>query len=297
MIDIKTNKILIPIDFSNIAQRALRHGAFIAQRSKGELVLLHVQKKRDLLDVILPAFKTKSTSKVKEFLQEKLEKLAEAVRKEYNVRVKPIVAIGNIASEIAQTAEKEGADLIIMGTQGGDSTNDFFLGSNAYRVLTKSAIPVMTVRSDTPRMGYENILLPIDSSAHSRQKVNSALQIADKFSSGLHVLGLLGIHEENYEYKLRVILPQIQKMAKASKLACTAAIEQAVNRAEKTLAYAKKVKADLIIIMADQHAELSSLMLGTYAHQLINNSKIPVLSIPPEVHPENLEMDSIGGMW
>ena len=41
----------------------------------------------------------------------------------------------------------------------------------------------------------------------------------------------------------------------------------------------------------------ASFILGNYAHQLINNSQIPVISIPPEVHPENLEEAVIGGMW
>jgi nucleotide-binding universal stress UspA family protein len=96
---------------------------------------------------------------------------------------------------------------------------------------------------------------------------------------------------------MHVILPQIKKMADTKKLKCTTEIEQTINRAEKTLLYAKKVEADLIIIMSDQRAEFSSWILGSYAHQLINNSHIPVLSIPPEVHPENMEQDSIGGMW
>jgi len=297
MININTHRILVPVDFSVTALRAIKHGAFIAKAGGGELVLLHVQKKRDLVEIILPAFNTRDDSKVKEFLMGKLEKLAENIRKEYVIKVTPIISIGNITSGIANTAEEQKAGLIIMGTQGGDSTNDLFLGSNSYRLLTKSSVPVMTVRSDTTNPGYSNILLPIDSSIHSRQKVNSALQVADQFGSTLHILGLLGTHEENYGYKLNVILPQIQKMARVHKLACTAKIEQAVNRAQKTLTYAKKIKADLIIIMTDQRAEFSSLVLGTYAHQLINNSRIPVLCIPPEVHPENMELDSIGGMW
>ena len=297
MITLNTNKILIPIDFSEISKWAIKHAASIAKVNNGELILLHVQKKRDLVDIFMPALDLKDPSKVEIFLRDKLERMAERIRNEHKVKVSIMVSIGNITTEIVNVAEENGVGLIVMGTQGGDSTNDLFLGSNSYRVLTKSSVPVMTIRSDAPKSGYSNIVLPIDSSDHSRQKVNYALQIADKFGARLFVIGLLGTHERNYEYKMNVILPQIKKMADTKKLKCTTEIEQTINRAEKTLLYAKKVEADLIIIMSDQRAEFSSWILGSYAHQLINNSHIPVLSIPPEVHPENMEQDSIGGMW
>lgn len=297
MIHIKTNKILIPIDFSETASRAIKHGAYMAQKSQGELILLHVQKKRDLVELILPAFNEHSTDKLKAHLEQRLEVIAEKIRLEYGIRVTPMVLFGNITSGIADTAEKHGVGLIIMGTQGADSHNDIFLGSNSYRVLTKSIVPVMTVRHEVEKAGYQNILLPIDSSAHSRQKVHSALHIAEKFGATLHILGLLGQDEKDYEYKMHVILPQIQRLARVHRLPSTAHIEQAKNRAEKTLEYARKVEADMIIIMSDQRSQFPSLILGTYAHQLIDRAMIPVLTIPPEMHPEMAHSDSIGGMW
>lgn len=297
MITISTSKILIPIDFSKTSMRAIKHGAFIAKLTKGDLILLHVQRKSDLIDIILPAIKLKNISVITEFLEGRLEKLAEDVARDFGVKVIPVVSTGNITSEIVSIGEEYGAGLIIMGTQGSDSTSDLFLGSNAYRLLTKSEVPVMTVRTDAPKIGYANILLPVDTSAHSRQKVMAALQIASKFASKVHVLGILGRNEDQHEFKLKVILPQIQKLAKAKKLVCTAEIVKADNRAKKTLTYAKKVNADLIICMRDETTEFSRFILGTYSHQLLNDSKIPVLCIPPELHPENIEPDSIGGMW
>jgi len=297
MIEIKTHKILVPIDFSETSIWAIKHAAAILKNSKGELILLNVFKRSDLINIILPAFNLKNSSVIKDYLDYKMEKLSKKIRKEYEITVMPIVALGNITDEIVSIAEKNNVGLIIMGTHGSDSTNSLFLGSNSYRVLIKSQIPVMTVRTDAPKEGYADILLPIDSSAHSRQKVNSAIKIADSFGARLHVLGLLGKHELDYEYKLKVILPQIVKLAREKHLVCTSEIDKTSNRAGETLAYAEKSYSDLIIIMTDQKSEFSGLILGTYAHQLINNSKIPVLCIPPEMHPENMEQAVIGGMW
>ena len=84
-------------------------------------------------------------------------------------------------------------------------------------------------------------------------------------------------------------------MADKKKISCTTDIQFADNRAKTTLEYAKKVKADLILSMTDQNAEFSSVVLGNYIHQLTNESKIPVLCIPPELRPDMLS-DAIGGL-
>ena len=297
MINLNTNKILIPVDFSPVGVRAISHGAFLAKLTKGELILLHVQKKTELLDIIMPALKIKDASVITDYIEGKLKDMAEGISKEYGIVVKPVTSIGNITTEIVKTAEKLKAGMIIMGTQGGDSGNDLFLGSNSYRLLTKSSIPVMTVRTVSPKVGYKNIVLPIDLSEHSRQKVNMAIQLAAKFGAHLHLLGLLAKNDTEHKFKLEVILPQIEKLAKAKKIVCTADIKATPNKAKATLAYAKSKKADLIITMSDQDAEFSRFILGTYAHQLINDSLIPILSIPPETSQGIVGADSIGGLW
>lgn len=297
MITINANKILVPIDFSETSIRAIQHGVAIAKLFKGEIILLNVQKKADLLEIILPALKVADTETITSFVKHKLETLAERFRKSHEVKISTVVTLGSIPSKITEFALENDIGLIVMGTQGSDSTGDFLLGSNSYRVLNSSDIPVMTVREEVGKAGFSNILLPIDSSAHSRQKVNLAIRIAEKFGARLHVLGLLGKHEDDYEYKLNVILPQIKKLAGKKHVACSSEIGKASHHAEKAIEYAKKVNADLIITMSDENEGPSSFMLGTFANQLINNSPIPVLSVQPELHPENMEEAVIGGMW
>jgi|ERR1700740_2255000 len=295
---IKTSKILIPVDFSKTSLNAVKYAAFMAQFTKGELVLVHVQNKSDLLDIIMPAVKLKDISVITNFLADKLEKVAADIKKRYGIKVTTYVSTGNTTSEIVSMAEETNSTMIVMGTHGKDSENGFFLGSNAYRVLTKSDVPVMTVQTAAEKLGFKNILVPIDSSHHSRQKVDSAIFMADKFAAHLHVLGILHAGEkgeENYKYKMETIMGQIKKLADKKKVICTTDIQFTDNRSKKTLAYAKKIKADLIVAMTDQNAELSSIVLGDYIHQLTNYSKIPVLCIPPEVNPQ-LISDAIGGL-
>lgn len=51
---LKTNRILVPFDFSKTAGNAIKYAAFTAKLLKAELVLLNVQRKTELLDIIMP---------------------------------------------------------------------------------------------------------------------------------------------------------------------------------------------------------------------------------------------------
>ncbi len=283
MINLKTKKIVVPYDFSKTAENAVEHAAFFAAFTKGELFLAFVEKKNELLNMLLPSLNIKKPSTISNLLSEKLTAEAARISKKYGVKVTPIFSSGNITTEIINLCDEVDANLLVMGTQGGDSNNDLFMGSNTYKTLTKSELPILTVRSATDKKGYSNIVLPIDLSAHTRQKVNVAIQLAKLFTSHIYVMAMYNEDEQANKFKLEVYIKQIEKECEKSKVAVTSTISKTDSKVKKTLTYAKKVNADIIISMTDQDTEFKSSLLSNYIHQLINNSKIPVLCLPPEL--------------
>lgn len=283
MINLKTKKIIVPYDFSKTAENAVEHAAFIAAFTKGELYLAFVQKKNDLLNMLLPSLNIKKPSTISDLLSEKLTADAALIAKKYGVKVTPIFSSGNITTELINLCNEVDASLLVMGTQGGDSNNDLFMGSNTYRTLTKSELPILTVRSAAAKKGYSNIVLPIDLSAHTRQKVNVAIQLAKLFTAHIHIIGLYNEDEKTDKFKLEVYIKQIEKECEKGKVSLSSEISKTDNKVKKTLSFSKKVNADIIISMTDQDSEFKSVLLGNYIHQLINNSKIPVLCLQPEL--------------
>ena len=170
-----------------------------------------------------------------------------------------------------------------MGTQGKNSKSDLFLGSNAYRLVTKSSVPVMTIKDQINKKGYQNILLPIDLSDHSRQKVNYAIDMAKSFNAKLSILGLYDEKEKADKFKLEIVVEQISKICNKSKVTFEAFIDKTHHRVSKTNTFAKKHKCDLVVTMTDQKIDGLRGMLSTYDHELIHTSKIPVISIHPEL--------------
>ncbi len=279
-------KILVPYDFSKTADLALNKAAYIAKYTKATLFLVHINKVNDLYDLFLLELKIVENKTLESFINDKLQVIANKIKSEFGCEVITKVTNGGIASEIIFVSEELKADLVIMGTKGKDSTSDLFLGSNAYRVITKSEIPVMTITKESSKREFGTILLPIDLSDHTRQKVDYAIEFAKTFRSKIISLGIYSEHEKDNKFKLEIINSQIEKLCKKHSVAFEARIEKTKHRISKTLSVAKRVDAQLIITMTDQTLEGAKKWLSSYDHELINNSKIPVISIQPEVNDD-----------
>ncbi|MCC7303325.1 MAG: universal stress protein [Bacteroidia bacterium] len=296
MIKFNPGKILIPVDFSPVSLNAVNHAVFLAKRYKSEIVLLHVMK--DLTDhsgvlASTPEMK-KLNGQVGKTTEKKLAELCKKIRKESGVKAEADVSTGSIPREIVRVSEDNSVDLIVMGTHGYSPLEEFILGSNALTVLQLSSCPVMTVRERTEHM-YSRVVIPIDLSEHSRQKVNAAVKLAGKYGATVYALGLLGPGEKAEKKKMEVILKQIVSICEKEDVnSHSEVIIAEKNRSFSTLQFTRKIKGDLIVIMSDQETEFSGLLLGPYAHQVINHAHAPVICFKPEVHPERMNWTEVG---
>ncbi len=297
MIHFNSSKILIPVDFSETSLLAIKHGAFTAQLTKGEVFLLHVINTHYMAqDLFIPVVNFPETNELETKAQEKLGQLAEIIKKEYGINVGIIIKNGNTSSEIINVAKEIHAALIVMGTHGYSPMEELVIGSNALKVLTKSNCPTMAMSVEAQKKGYYKILIPIDTSAHTRQKVVYAIEMAKKFSAVVHAVALLNDGEESEKGAIELILHQIEGIAKEKGVAFHSDLLIKVkNRAVATVKYSEKIGADLIVIMTDQDAELSGFFLGPYSQQIIHMSKVPVIAIKPTEHTQNMDLSILAG--
>lgn len=293
MIKFKLNNVLVPYDFSKSADIALQQAAFTCAYSKADLHIAYIQKKSDLVNLFMPLLKKGANSDFEKFILDKLKVVADKLKQEYGITSKLIVKTGNIVSELLSISESKKIDLVIMGTRGKDSNSDLFFGSNAYRLISKSTVPVMTVTKAPKQKGISSILLPIDLTQHSRQKINYAIDMAKLYSAKIVAIGLYDDEEKEHKYKLEVFCKQIEKFCSKKNVSFLYYIEKTKHRVQKTLTLAKRINADVIITMTDQKIELRKGLLSSYDHELVNNSKIPVISIAPEINSD-LEGSSVG---
>lgn len=282
MIHFNCTKILIPVDFSDTSMLAIKHGRALAQKTNAGIYLLHVVNVQFVSqNMFLPSVSL-DQSLIEKKANDRLTELANEIAKEYDILVHTIIKTGSPSTEVSKVAKEIGASLIVMGTHGYSPLEELVIGSTALKVITKAHCPTMAMSSDATQIGYKTIVLPIDNTVNSRQKVHFTLEFAKRFDATVYVVGLLSNDEADEKPAMELILHQIKVLAKEKNVKIESEILSNVsNRANATVKFVEKVDGDVIVIMTDQDAELSGFFLGPYSQQVIHLSKVPVIAIKP----------------
>jgi len=157
---------------------------------------------------------------------------------------------------------------------------------------------VLSIQKRSKKPGFKNIVVPFRHKAHSREKVDYAIHVAKEYDATLHVLGISYDKDKAAIKKMQQEAEQIKKIAEKSGVNTTEQVITGNYTAKNILTYAKKKKADLIVIMADtDRSGLSEYFIGTVGQQLVNHSPIPVLSIHPDVNPKVMVGSGDWSFW
>lgn len=282
MKSVQLKKILVPVDFSATSKLALSQASFVARLFKADVFLLHVIDVNNIpAKLYYPAIEQPDKTDLAVIAENKLAQLAAAVRTEYGIKVKTMFNFGIPAKEIVRVASADQIDLVVMGTHGLSGLDELFMGSNSQKVTTMCPCPVITVRRRVAKKGFNNLVLPIDDSTHSREKVNFALLLAKKFGSKIHILGLhnSGTVTDNRKFQLKI--DSVQKLVQKAGLPFACTIQDGDHPAESAMHYAKKVKADLLVTLTGHESRYTGIIPVISARHIVNHSTIPVLSIQP----------------
>src|SRR5664280_871221 len=190
------------------------------------------------------------------------------------------IAEGQIFKEIADLADKYEDPITVLSTHGASGFEELFIGGNAYKITSHSRNPVITVRKSKIHSNIDQIVLPLDYTFQTREKVPYTANMAKVFGSEIHILPISLSKIKSTEKKLLQYTQQVASYLGTHKIPYTIEHLHGSNRTDLTLDYARSIDADLISIMTEQEKSVSNLLLGNYAHQFINKAYIPVLSFP-----------------
>lgn len=273
-------KIMVPVDFSATSDHAIDHAAWLAATTKAELILVHVMPQSQYYfatpePFVLPDDEDATRREA----EEKLNALARALGSTHTLHTRTCVLAGRISFELIDFATAEKTDLIMMGTHGAKGLEEILIGSNAQQLVSKAPCPVITFQQEKRKPGFSNIVLPIDRSRHSREKVNVAIDVALLCNSKIHIVGLLDSDDQGEYEKLQVVLDQVQEAVVAAEVSYTRHTVKGDNIAVEAMKYAESISADLILILTEEESVLGKLDLGPLSRHIVNHSPIPVLSM------------------
>ena len=282
------NRILIPYDFSETADLSLEHAVFMAKLMKAQITLLHIVETVSFTSAISHAL-SGFEKKIETATNEKLETLAREIHLKSGVTLNVRTEVGRIYRKICSVAKEIDADIILMGTHGSSGYQKFSVGTNTSRVVQESPCPVLSVQTHAKGVGFQKILIPIDESSDSRQKVPFAVGMARFYNAHVSIIGLISFSGADLIRKFKIKVEQVEEYMGKHDVSYETKFFEGHDLAAMTMKAAEECNADLLVIMTEQEPSLTGFLLGTYASKVVNNSKIPVLSVhPAEVDPDKI---------
>jgi len=131
-----------------------------------------------------------------------------------------------------------------------------------------------------------DIILPLDLTKETREKVNHAIFFAKLFNARVHIVSVITTSNDELLKKLNAQMQQVVKFMRSNDVDCSWNVIRSESGAEqisaKLLDYAASKNADLIIIMIQQEMEITEYFIGSTASEIIATSEIPILSVLPK---------------
>lgn len=270
--------IIVAMDFSEGAMGALNFAISAANVMQANIMMVWVDKKKVLNTVYSNS--SDPRLEVKKRFERLIEKYSDSLTGgKFLFKMRN----GKVYKEVSNQAKYHDADLIIAGTHGTSGFDEFWMGSNAYKLVAHAQCPVITLRSfESEKKKISKILLPIDSTRQTRQKISFTSYLARIFDAELVILSLYSSKVDTIRTLVDDYSAQAAKYCEKNKVKYSVDSVEVVNITDSTVNYAKENSIDIISIMTDQESAPINLLLGPYAQQMVNHSPIPVLSIRPK---------------
>jgi nucleotide-binding universal stress UspA family protein len=272
-------KLLVPCDFSTTSLNAFQFALDVAAHSpNGTVHLLHVIELPVLNDSILVPVLTYEQD-LMEDLREKAEKEFDIVLKKYNknaIHVITEVKFGKISYMIQQYSKDQAIDAIIMGSNGAAGMREFFIGSNAEKVVRHATVPVLVMKG-TYKGPIKHIVFPNTLETEDQEDlVMKVKALQDFFKAHLHIVWIntpLNFTSDSVTYN------RLEQFAKRFQFKnYTISAYSHVDAEQGIIEFARKADASLIAMGTHSRKGFAHLIHGSLTESLINHTDMLVWS-------------------
>jgi nucleotide-binding universal stress UspA family protein len=294
MASIQIERILCPVDFSEVSAKAYRYAQSIACQYRAELILQHVVElwQHPSADY---AVKPESFDSFRQTLVSAAAVQLRQFAASYGgVQPECVVQESTAANAILSLAQARTVSLITMGTHGRSGFDHLMLGSVTERVLRHAPCPVLAIPGNPPdesaktssgdSVPVQRILCCVDFSAHSERALDHALSVAEAYGAGLTVLHVLDHVSESMDVgkETQAVMDNLQKLVAPSALApARIHLEVRLGTAyREILNLAADQWTDLIVTGVRGRNSLDVAVLGSTTYRVIQLYPGPVLAVP-----------------
>jgi nucleotide-binding universal stress UspA family protein len=276
-------KILYNTDFSDCAINAFSYALHLANQFNAELITLHTYTRPIVGSMYLPNtyqniyehLQTdefdmfKDAAKLLHIIAEK-EKLEHIKNTFIMLEERPI-------DGMLKTIEKEGVDLVIMGTKGASGLKEAFIGSVTSKLMEKSPCPVLAIPNESNYgEGLKNILFTSDFFPKEIASLKYALDLSDNLNAHFECINTATDYSD---YKDKLINDWTDKLqfTKYNDVNFSIIDAHTLNDISN---YINEHQIDLLITTIYDNNFIEELFHYSLAKRLAHHATIPILTIP-----------------
>ena len=286
-------KILVPLDGSDLAEQVFPHVAELARAFGSEVVFIEICEPEER--------EYSQTCQI--YMDYEAENLQSSL-KGSAAKVSTVVLIGKPAMEILNYARENDVELIVMASHGRSGVMPWSLGSTVSRVLHKTHLPLIVVRAEeTPeergKTGlFSRILVPLDGSeekaailpyvAELTKKLKSEVTLLHVVEAGKHVHTVGGLNYIHYKdqdmesMKARKGEYLDKESAKFEGTKAAVRSEIRVGDSAKEIAKsASEIDCSLIAMSSHGYSGFETWLHGSVIYKILQASDKPMLLVPP----------------
>ncbi|MGX7667198.1 universal stress protein [Flavobacterium pedocola] len=269
-------RILVPTDFSNHAEYALKVAAQIAKKNDGEIYILHMlELPHEANDPFHHGHDIPEIMYFKKRAEEKLDELTEAAYLD-GIEVSEIIKIEGTFEGIMDISKKNDIDLIVMGSHGSNGFKEMIIGSNTEKVVRTSEVPVLVIKKETNDFDVNKFVFASDFSDEVKGTFSKAVAFSNKFGAHLH---LVSINTPN-NFKSTAVSEKIMSdfISNFQINNYSTHIYNDVNVEKGILNFSNSIDADLIGMSTHGRKGLAHFFNGSISEDLVNHAIRPVVT-------------------
>ncbi len=271
------NKILVPVDFSNKSEYAVKLAAQIGKKTDCKIYLLHmVELPTGIVD--MGAGSNFSIPESMMYLRKVKEKIL-ALKEKYfseDCEVKYAIKFQHPYEGIRDYAKKVNLDLIVMGSQGTSDFEEMIIGSNTEKVVRTSEIPVIVVKTDSEKFRLKELVFASNFKEESKIAFEKFLNFSTHFKSKIHLLKVNTVAKFEStavtKEKIKAFIKGYDLPQNTINVYSDASVVKGITN------FAREINADLIALSTHGRSGLSNLFNGSITKNVSKNVLRPVIT-------------------
>ncbi|MWB95642.1 universal stress protein [Flavobacterium sp. GA093] len=269
-------RILVPTDFSEHAEDALKVAAQIAQKNNSEIVVLHMlELPSQMNDAITGGVSIPETILFMKKANEMLDAITERPYLE-GINVTEIVKIDKTVHGISSVSKENEIDLIVMGSHGTSGIQELLIGSNTEKVVRHSEVPVLVIKKDINDFNAAHIVFASDFSDETKKPFKKLIEFTEFFNSKLHLVMICTPNSFKPTHVAEKIIDEFVAEFHLSNYSTH--IYNDTNIEKGIINFSNSVNADIIGMCTHGRTGFAHFFNGSISEGLVNHAVRPVIT-------------------